>query len=1290
MNLSTQRHYLLCLAVGVLYFLVAKFSLNLAFANTSVSPIWPPAGIALAAMFLIGYRVIPFIALAAFAANLANLYANHLPINASSITVCATIGLGNTFAAVVGTQLMQRSNGSADLLQRFQTVFRFVLVVLIAGLASAVPGTLSLIWGGVVPAVAWQAVLITWWVGDACGMLVMTPLILCGWLAWRDQKPELNLAVNGLFVLVLAGVLGLIFARPFAESNPILLVLLLPLIAIAAWQDGGRGVTRCVFISVIAAIIATLQGRGPFADADLNSALIALDSFIAVWCVSGLALAADLRERRQLQPDRKAARSVLIPWLILLLGISLTTLAWHQAQIIRRDLNQKQFNVLSRDIAERIFDRLKVYEHILQGTRGLFAIKPDLSRAEWQEYVENLFIKERLPGVQAIGYAAYIHAEQKTEFERQQRAVWPSFTVRPAGEREIYAPVVFIEPADWRNQRAIGLDLYFESVRQVGVKMARDTGLTTITGKLKLAQETAVKPQNGFILMIPIYQHGAPIETVAQRRVALRGLAASPFRMDDFMLAVLGRDMSGVALQIYDGSSMQVDAQMYSNGVGVENGSIARQELQIVLPNHHWTLRVAASKGFVAQVSLQNERLILMGGLVISLLLFGLVRSLMLTNLKAIRLSKTMAASLKTAEAKFSSLVDTSYEAIIIANQAGRIVSFNPGAEMVFGYMAADVVGQELAILIPERFQSAHWAGLTQRVKTGDMSNLARQVELSALHQQGHEFPISLSLSGWESDNVIYFGAIVLDLTLRKQTEAALAGALKAAESASLAKSAFLANMSHEIRTPLNAILGFSSLLQDTELSRQQQEFIAAIQAGGDALLAQINDLLDFSKIEAGKLDIEHIDFDVRRTLEDSLDLVSAKAFEKELDLACIFDPMIPLRLCGDPSRIRQIMLNLLNNAIKFTAQGEVVARVRAIAENETQYRLFVEVTDSGVGIPPEVQAKLFQPFIQADSSTTREFGGTGLGLSICKRLAEAMGGEISVHSEGGKGATFRFNLLLGKTEIDESMPRLPVSLQGKKALVVDHFAANRELLSLQLHSMGMQVSTAASAEAAMQQLQQEHDFAVAILDEIALGQAIHAQADSAQLSLVLVTAFGQQGQAALAHEVGFSAFLTLPLHTSQLHQCLIEALSLQSRPIAERPLVTLHHIAEQQIKTYVLLAEDNPVNQKIAVLMLEKLGCRVDVAENGYAAVVAVAQNQYDLVFMDCQMPEMDGFVATTTIRAMTNEKSKTPIVALTANAFNEDIQRCQAAGMDDFLSKPVKIENLKKVIEQWMGRQS
>jgi two-component system, sensor histidine kinase and response regulator len=649
-------------------------------------------------------------------------------------------------------------------------------------------------------------------------------------------------------------------------------------------------------------------------------------------------------------------------------------------------------------------------------------------------------------------------------------------------------------------------------------------------------------------------------------------------------------------------------------------------------------------------------------------------------------------------EKKFRAIFENAETGIFVVDRFGRLYSYNRAFASVLGLEDISLKPQSNKMLQEYMGEAAAKCGELIERSLRENKGVSEDIFVSFLEEKENKW-ISLVLNPIEEDML---QGLLNDISDRKKSEEStrklaitLREAKLAADRANQTKSDFLANMSHEIRTPLNAILGFSALLLDTELNSQQRDFLESINTGGDALLSQINDLLDFSKIEAGKLELEYIDFDLRRSIEESLELVAAKALEKKLELVGLVDPSVPWRLNGDPVRLRQIVLNLLNNAIKFSAAGPVLIRVRAQAIYHEQYQLHIEVEDHGIGVDAEVKAILFQPFSQADASTTRRFGGTGLGLSICKRLAEAMGGKIDVISEPDKGSIFWFEIILNRAKIQVLAPTLPQSLKGKRVLIVDDLAANRELLALQLQSMGLETEVFGSAVAALLRLNEGNDFSVAFLDGqmpymngFALAKSINAMSAHAAMPLVLLSSIGGLGQTDMAHEAGFTAFLSKPIRTSQLFGCLEVVFSLAEVKKPERTLLTLGAIEEQRavVKPYLLLAEDNLLNQKIAVLMLEKIGCRVDVVADGAAAVQAVEQQNYDLVLMDCQMPNMDGFDATRAIRVLASNKSDIVILALTANAFKEDMQRCLEAGMNGFLSKPISIDALQNEIEKWL----
>jgi PAS domain S-box-containing protein len=679
--------------------------------------------------------------------------------------------------------------------------------------------------------------------------------------------------------------------------------------------------------------------------------------------------------------------------------------------------------------------------------------------------------------------------------------------------------------------------------------------------------------------------------------------------------------------------------------------------------------------------------------------------------------AKTIEA-LRLAEAKYRSIYENSVEGIFQTTPDGNYLSANPALARIYGYESPDELVNSIGDIRRQLYVSDDRRD--DFIRLMEAQGVVTGFESEIYRKDGSVIWISESARAVRgaTGQIEYYEGTVVDISERKQAET-LGREKEAAEAANRAKSQFLANMSHELRTPLNGVIGMLDLLTDTTLSTQQQRYASIARSSADLLLSVINQILDFSKIEAGKLELEQTDFELRPLVESALEMLSAKAMQKKIELALNIPPELPLAVRGDPHRLRQVIVNLLNNAIKFTDHGQVQVRVTVESETIDKIVIRMAVEDTGIGIPTERLSRLFQSFSQVDTSTTRQFGGTGLGLAISKQIVELMGGVIGVKSQEHAGSTFWFRLPLEKQTKPQPAHRVtPPNLVGMRILAVDDNATNREILFRQLSAWNFRTETAPDGPTALEMMRRAaargRGFALAIVDGempamngFQLAEQLKADGTLNQTPLVMLTSLSAPPDGVNMQRLGFANCLTKPVRQSQLFDAIVGSTAATNgapcRQLNEEPTFRAAPVpqltaieaksdtaaTEKTSRARVLLAEDNEINQLVALEILERFGFQCDVALTGKEAIRALLAQPYDIVLMDCQMPELDGLTATREIRrlelygALKDRNRRVPIIALTANAIEGDREICLAAGMDEYLTKPLDSVKLIELLE-------
>jgi PAS domain S-box-containing protein len=654
---------------------------------------------------------------------------------------------------------------------------------------------------------------------------------------------------------------------------------------------------------------------------------------------------------------------------------------------------------------------------------------------------------------------------------------------------------------------------------------------------------------------------------------------------------------------------------------------------------------------------------------------------------------------------RLQAIFDAVVDAIVTIDAEGRILQWSSGAQRIFGYEPDEIIGQNLTILMPEPHRSAHHRYVGSYLTT----NLAKIIgigrELTAIRKDGTELPIDLAVGEAHIGDEVFFTGIMRDITERKQAEQELIRAREEAEAANVAKSSFLATMSHEIRTPLNGVLGMANLLKSTHLNDRQHHLVDSLSRSGQGLLSIINDILDLSKIEAGRLELVDIDFDIREVVAEVADMFGERCSSKGLELVYYVAEEVPLHVIGDPGRLRQILINLVGNAFKFTERGEILIEVSAASKADDHVMLSVAVEDTGIGIPADKRAQVFESFQQVDGSMTRARGGTGLGLAITRELVGMMGGQITVESEFGRGSRFQFSIRCGRIDEPEADRSERIIEHPLRMLLLDTNAISAHIMSLYLAKWTIDAelaSTITEAEAALADRGDANGFDLVMLDLKGLGEpgmelARKIRAQAKPPALILLTGLDAKFTDDAIEELGAFATLTKPVRPSVLFECLT-AIAAGDRDSSIARFFVRGDPRHHRFAGRILVVEDNPINQDVATGILENMGCRVVTAPNGRHAVRLVAQEKFDLVLMDCEMPEMDGFEATKRIRELeelnnalpeegeAGPSSHLPIIALTAHALADIREKCLRAGMDDFLVKPFDEKQMAKALARWL----
>jgi PAS domain S-box-containing protein len=1027
----------------------------------------------------------------------------------------------------------------------------------------------------------------------------------------------------------------------------------------------------------------------------------------AAWAVRGNLLAS-----REQQAE---VTSRLAPWAIIVLGVVLASAVYELLHTSFQASVRTRFDSAADDHGNSIGHGLELYVETLQTIRSVYSASEFIDRYEFREVTRRDL--KRFPGIISLQWAPRVSRAQRAELESGASSLYglpyhiseldEERQVVAAPQREWYFPVYYLEPFA-PNQAALGLDIAANPGGMEALSHALLADSATATRRLNLVQGEA----DGYavILKLPVYHHNLPLDTTLQRRAALKGFAVLVLDVGAMIEGSLKTylEPAGLDLRFEDMDAAPEDRLLYHHqsraASATEPSSTLQKSIPLVFADRNWRMVATAANDVRYPGWTFSSFLLPLTILLIAISLALFIRQSSRREAERNRLLGELADKERHLNALVSTIPGTTWTALLDDNwateSAWTMEFLSQDVEKISGYSAQEFLGpdaRDFGDIVHPDDRAAFNAAIVECVEA--RSELS--IEFRIVHRDGTIYWVYQRGQAEYADSgePLKMHATFIDISESKANEQALAAAKEIAEEATRAKGDFLANMSHEIRTPMNAIIGMSHLALQTEMDSKQRNYIDKVHRSAESLLGIINDILDFSKIEAGKLSMESIEFRLEDVFDNLASLVGLKAEEKGLELMFDLPVELPYALIGDPLRLGQILINLGNNAVKFTDRGEVVIRAEVVSAVDDQLKLHFSVSDTGMGISEAQQEQLFQSFSQADTSTTRKFGGTGLGLAISKKLTDLMGGEIWVESEENKGSTFHFTALLRAQHSDAPGRLIAATEIGDlRVLVVDDNSSSREILCAMLASFGLRVEQAANGESALTQLQQANhsdpfqlvimDWKMPTMDGIQTTERIQANQQLEALpTVIMVTAYGRDEASEAASEVNISSFLTKPVTPSTLLDALMR--SMGHKVATETRAGTREEETEAAISALrgarVLLVEDNEINQELALELLSINGMVVTVANNGQEALDLLEKEQFDGVLMDCQMPVMDGYEATRRIRQQDRYKNL-PVLAMTANAMAGDREKVLAVGMNEHISKPINPRELFSAMAKWI----